>query len=132
MAVNPDLNREGIIQYLTLMELGYEELPLEGALKCAQRVLVESDYQFIRENDEYLSFEVGTPLQVRLKAILAIFDHDGPLDHESSGWILASKHKLPPDAGNASVDTDLVRELFKPHPKDDVQVDPFSHPDDEV
>lgn len=139
MTVNPDLNREAIVQYLTLMELAYEDLSLEGALRLAQRALVESDYQFIRENDDYLSFELGTPLQIRLKAVLAIFDQEAA---EHAKRRLASyqiiKFDTKKDMDEAGITLGDVQFETKVVTRDSlarelgVQVDPYSHPDDKV
>lgn len=133
MAVNPDLNRDAIVQYLTLMELAYDELPLSGALRVAQCALVESDYQFIRENNGYLDFEPGTPIQVRLQAILAIFgQEESEMRHrqliDEMETIRIDRRALGTRLVSAS---DLKIELVSVRKSPDGLLDPFSHPDDE-
>ena len=134
MAVNPNLNFEDIIAYLTLLELRihYGDIPktrklLGVAIENAQRSLVESDFQFIRENDDYLDFDYEVTFGNRMAKILGIFDQEEAEYAKKRIEMLGNFIKVDTAAALERANITLGGDFTPKSP-----MDPFSHPDDET
>lgn len=131
MALNPNLNRDAILVYLTLFELmdfseGGKMLDhLRSAFRGgASRALAESDMQFIVSREAYLTPRDTDSLTVRLSRILRVFDAEAEAYSrerlEAFSALIAEETKSVAAAAGISLDTSPVHGL-----------DPFSHPDSE-
>lgn len=139
--VNPDLQRDEILAFLMLLELYDYYAGHPGVFDCAgkiglakngaRRSLAESDYQFIRENSEYLGYDPEDSFQDRIKKVAGIFDANrrdrAPARMKTFAEIIDLRTKQELEAAGIELGTPTAEKLEE---KFTQIIDPFSHPDD--